>query len=73
MQPTDPNQRLTLDLGADEGRAGARAEGARRAGGVGSSASTSRWTASEQELRLFESRHELQSDGERRDDPAPPW
>ena len=27
---------------------------------------------SEQELRLFESRHELQSDGERRDNPARP-
>ena len=29
--------------------------------------------ASEQELRLFQGGHKLQSDGERRDDPVRPW
>src|SRR5215207_1645621 len=51
---------LRLDLGADEDRAGAGTEQARRARGVGSSPWTS-W-CSEQELRLSEGRHQLHSD-----------
>src|SRR5215203_1045178 len=51
---------LRLDLGADEDRAGAGTEQARRARGVGFSPWTS-WCI-EQELRLSEGRHQLHSD-----------
>ena len=61
------NQTLT------KGRARARTEQARRASRVGAQPLDLAKGASEQELRLLQGGHQLQSDGECRDDPPRPW